>query len=174
MGPLSANNMAAPTRYVALPQFHLRVKAGLLENLNFTHETGRRWKSGGDEGWRWARGIREEEEEWVVRRGAMIGKWGAVGCGRRRRGGCFLYLLHQFQLNSTGAVVNKLEVQRKKPEEPRESEAGVHGRWHTLSQHIWPPTRPVCSITHSRFVTSHSAPVRKALLFLSLPCKWSH
>lgn len=67
MGPFSANNMAAPTRSVTLPyHFQLdehRVKAGLVENLNVTHERG------GSRG----RG-REREEEWVARRKGMMGK----------------------------------------------------------------------------------------------------
>lgn len=41
-----------------------------------------------------------------------VGGWGG-------RGRCLLYLLHQFQLNSTGALVNKLEVQQE-TEEPLE------------------------------------------------------
>lgn len=61
-GPFSANNMAAPTRYGALPlHFQLdehAVKAGLVENLNVTHERGKQRRGGAIEG----EGKHEESE----------------------------------------------------------------------------------------------------------------
>lgn len=51
IGPFSLNNMAFPTRYVALPyHFQLdehRVRAGLVENLNFMREIEKRERGRG-------------------------------------------------------------------------------------------------------------------------------
>lgn len=51
MGPFSANNMAAPARYVALAyRFHLdehRAGAALVQNLNTSHEIEKGMEGGG-------------------------------------------------------------------------------------------------------------------------------
>lgn len=144
MEPFSANNMAAPRRCAALPYhfyFHHRVKTGLVENLNSTHEELRK----GAEGWKWrTRDIREKEEKWVVRGKAMIGFGCGSGAGRALPVSAPSVPVKFYRSSGEragGAARNRRTF--------KEDEAAIHGMWHTLRRHIWLPTHPVSCITHS-------------------------
>lgn len=71
--------------------------------------------------------------------------WGG-GVGRRR---CLLYLLHQFQLNSTGVLVNKLEVQQE-TEEPLERVKRAFIECDTLLANVYGRSHVPSTASHTR------------------------